>query len=85
LKTISPIFPEGSDIGDKHVVPALKALAGDAIIVAASRPNISLQPVLGSLRAAKMGFNRINVFAPAVIETIVDWLEAAYGGPIDVH
>jgi hypothetical protein len=65
------------------MVSTLKALAGAAMIGAACQAGISLPPLLGLFRAAKMGLDRINVSAPAVIETIVDWLEAAYGGPID--
>jgi hypothetical protein len=83
LNIISRIFPEGSGIGDKHMVPTLKALAGATMIAAGWQAGISLPRVLALFRAAKMGLDRINVSAPAVIEAMVDWLEAAYGGPID--
>jgi hypothetical protein len=64
---------------------ALKALVGATIIVAAWQTGISLPPFFGLFRAAKVGLDRINVTAPALIEKMVDWLEAAYGGPIDSY
>jgi hypothetical protein len=64
---------------------ALKALVGATIIMAACQTGISLPPFFGLFRAAKVGLDRINVTAPALIERMVDWLEAAYGGPIDSY
>jgi len=64
---------------------ALKALARATIIAAACQAGISLPPFFGLFRAVKVGLDRINVSAPALIEKIVDWLEAAYGGPIDSY
>jgi hypothetical protein len=61
----------------------LKALAGVTIIAASSQAGISLAPFRGLVRAMKMTLDRVNVSALALVETMVDRLEAAYGGPID--
>jgi hypothetical protein len=61
----------------------LQALAGAAIITAAYRAGISLPLFIGLFRAVKVSLNRINASVPIAIETMVDWLEAAYGGPIN--
>jgi hypothetical protein len=59
------------------------ALAGGAIVVAAFRVGISLPLLVGSLRAAKTGLTCISASIPNVVDSMVDWLEAAYGGPIN--
>jgi hypothetical protein len=59
------------------------ALAGGAIVVAAFRVGISLPLLVGSLRAVKTGLTYISASVPNVVDSMVDWLEAAYGGPIN--
>ena len=61
----------------------LKALAGGAIIVAAFQTGVSLPLLVGSFRTVRAGLNRIAAFGPNLIDALVDWLEAAYGGPIN--
>lgn len=61
----------------------LKALAGGAIIVAAFQTGVSLPLLVGSFRMVRAGLNRITAFGPNLIDAMVDWLEAAYGGPIN--
>lgn len=62
---------------------AIKALAGGAIIVAAFQTGISLPLFIASFRALKVGLARIRASGPNLIDATVDWLEAAYGGPIN--
>ena len=61
---------------------ALKALATGAIVVAAFQTGISLPLFVASFRALKMGLARVRASGPNLIDAMVDWLEAAYGGPI---
>ena len=61
----------------------LMALAGGAILVAAFRLGISLPLLVGSFRAVKTSLTYISASIPNVIDAMADWLEAAYGGPIN--
>jgi hypothetical protein len=61
----------------------LNALASGAIVVAAFQTGISLPLFVASFRALRMGLARVTASWPDLIDTMVDWLEAAYGGPIN--
>jgi hypothetical protein len=63
----------------------LKTPAGAAIIAAACRAGISPPLFVGLFRAVKVGLDRINASAPTIIDTMADWIEAAYGGPINTY
>ena len=76
------LFLWDSWVGDMNMC-ALKALAGGAILVAAFRLGISLPLLVGSFRAVKTSLTYISASIPNVIDAMVDWLEAAYGGPIN--
>jgi hypothetical protein len=75
----------GTSVPGDNMGETLKTLAGATIIAAACQAGISLPPFFGLFRALKVGLDRVNVSAPALIERMVDWLEAAYGGPIDSY
>jgi len=64
-----------------------KALAGATMIATACRAAISQPQFFGLPRALKSRLDciKFNVSAFTPIETIINWLEAAYGGPIDSH
>jgi hypothetical protein len=61
-----------------------RVLAAATMIVAACWAIISQAAFLGLPRALKAHLAGISFDMPALapIETMVDWLEAAYGGPI---
>jgi hypothetical protein len=61
----------------------LKALALGAIVVAAFQTGISLPLFVASFRALKIGLAHVRASGPNLIDAMVDWLEAAYGGPIN--
>ena len=70
-------------VGDKNMRTALKALAGGATIGAAFQAGISLPLFVGLFRSVRAGLQHITASGPNLVDAMVDWLEAAYGGPID--
>jgi hypothetical protein len=62
---------------------ALKALADGAMIVAIFQIGLSLPLFVGLFRTIRVGLHHITAAGPTLVDAMVDWLEAAYGGPID--
>jgi hypothetical protein len=60
---------------------ALKAFAGGAIIVADFQVGISTPLFVSLFRSLRACLNCAS--GPNLADAMVDWLEAAYGGPID--
>ena len=77
------LFLWDSWVGDKNMRTALKALAGGAIIGTAFQAGISLPLFVGLFRSVRAGLQHITASGPSLVDAMVDWLEAAYGGPID--